>query len=590
MNRFIRQFSFYWAPLLIWMGVIFWGTSLSADSVERLSAVVRVPFTLDVAHIIEFAILAALAYRAFRTWKGFRSRLALWGAVVGFAVLYGISDEAHQWLVPGRWPSRADLVLDAAGALAGLALADGLVRGSSAVGAVYRGWAGGDKGVNPLIARLLPASDQRAARQTLWIGAITTVQLLASVVQVAFSARILGPEGLGVLAIIIASTSLLYRFVSLPGNEVITTFVTRSVAEGRMEEATGTLRFTFVLSQALSLLSYALLAVGALVVSGLIGGADAYKSSLLVYGVGGIAAATVRESMALLRLADQLRLGFAVAVVGAAARVSLLLAAWLTGGGLMMVVLAYVAGDVITGVGMFIAASASERKAGLPGFLRSLSAKVPSRDVIAFQVGSFWRASVEAVILHIDVILIANIVSLSQVGIYRAAHQIVDATKHPFRSISTGVQAEYSRQWYGGEMAAVRRISRHFGLLSLAIAVAGYGLLAIIHGPIIRIMLGPGFEEAAFPLLFLLPGALAFAVIAPFYVLPAATGRAIPHLASSLAMLATMVTALLILAPRYGAEGAAWANSIGWIVFAAVFVPFIVGTLRRGKRRRPVEA
>ncbi len=444
--------------------------------------------------------------------------------------------------------------------------------------------------MNPLIARLLPASDRRAARQTLWIGAITAAQIVASIVQVALSARILGPEGLGVLAIIIALTSLLYRFVSLPGNEVITTFVTRSVAEGRMEEATGTLRFTYIVSQALSLVSYTLLAVAALAVSGLLGDTEDYKSSLLVYGVGGVAAATVRESMALLRLADQLRLGFAVAVVSAATRVAFLLAAWLTEGGLIMVVLAYVAGDVITGVGMFIAAASSERKAGLPGFLRSLSAKVPGRDVIAFQVGSFWRASVEAVILHIDVILIANIVSLSQVGLYRAAHQIVDATKHPFRSISTGVQAEYSRQWYGGDMAAVRRISRHFTLLSLAIAVAGYGLLAIIHGPIIRIMLGPSFEEAAFPLLFLLPGALAFAVIAPLYVLPAATGRAIPHLASSAVTLAAMVTAILILAPKYGAEGAAWANSIGWIAFAAAFVPFIVATLRRGARRGPVEA
>ncbi len=444
--------------------------------------------------------------------------------------------------------------------------------------------------MNPLIARLLPASDQRAARQTLWIGAITIAQFMASIVQVALSARILGPEGLGVLAIIIALTSLLFRFVSLPGNEVITTFVTRSVAEGRMEEATGTLRFTFVVSQALSLVSYTLLAVAALAVSGLLGYTEDYRPSLLVYGVGGVAMATVRESMALLRLADHLRLGFAVAVVSAATRIAFLLAAWSTGGGLISVVLAYVAGDVVTGVGMFIAAASSERKAGLPGFLRSLSARVPGRDVIAFQVGSFWRASVEAVILHIDVILIANIVSLGQVGLYRAAHQIIDAAKHPFRSISTGVQAEYSRQWYGGDMAAVRRISRHFALLSLAIAVAGYGLLAIIHEPIIRIMLGPSFEEAAFPLLFLLPGALAFAVIAPLYVLPAATGRAIPHLAASAVALAAMVTAMLILAPRYGAEGAAWANSIGWIAFAAAFVPFIVATLRPGHGAGPVEA
>ena len=437
---------------------------------------------------------------------------------------------------------------------------------------------------------MLPTSDRRAARQTLWISAITFAQFLASAVQVPLSARILGPEGLGVVAVIVALTSLLYRIVSLPGNEVITTFVTRSIAEGRMEEAAGTLRFTSMLSQALSLVSYALLAAVALAGSGLLGEAERYKSALLLYGVGGIAAATVQESMAVLRLADRLQLGFAVAVAATVTRTAFLLAAWTAEGGLIMVVSAYVAGDVVTGVGMFFAAAVSERKAGLPGFLRSLSARVPDREVIAFQVGSFWRSSVEALILHIDVILVSHLVSLHQVGLYRAACQLVDAAKHPFRSISTGVQAEYSRQWYGGDIAAVRRLSRRFTLLSLVVAVTGYGLLFMFHEPIIRIVLGPGFEEVALPLLFLLPGALAFAVIAPVYILPAATGRAVPHLVASSAALAAMAAAILTLAPEYGAAGAAGANSIGWTVFAAAFVPFIVSALRRDYDARPVEA
>ena len=418
----------------------------------------------------------------------------------------------------------------------------------------------------------------------------TFAQFLASMVQVMLAARILGPEGLGVVAVIIAVASLLHRLVSLPGNEVITTFVTRSVAEGRMEEAAGILRFTFTVSQALSLVSYTLLAAIVLAVSGLLGEAESYGSALLVYGAGGIATATARESTAVLRLADRLQLGFVVALVSAAARTAFLLVAWVAEGGLIMVVSAYVAGDVVTGVGMFFAAAVSERKAGLPGFLRSLSPKVPAREVIAFQIGSFWRSSIEALILHIDVILISHVVNLYQVGLYRAAFQIVDATRHPFRSISAGVQAEYSRQWYGGDMAAVRRISRRFTLSSLAIAIVGYGLLAVTHGPLIRIVLGPGFEEAAFPLLFLLPGALAFAAVAPLYVLPAATGRAVPHLVSSSVALAAMVAAILTLAPEYGAEGAAWANSIGWTVFAAVFLPFIVSVLRRGDGPRPAEA
>ena len=438
--------------------------------------------------------------------------------------------------------------------------------------------------VMTILHRMLPASDRRAARQTLWLGAIRAVQVLASVVQVALSARILGPEGFGVLAVIIAAAGLAYRLLSVPGNEVITTYVRRDLAEGRTDDATGTLRFTYVLSQTLALVAYAALAAATLALGGLFGVVEEHSAAVLLYGLAGISLATNRESLAVLRLADRLHLGLGVAAAGALTRVAVLGAAWTSDTGLLTVLLAYVAGDAVTGVGMFIAAAASERRAGLPGFLNSLPVKVPGRDVIAFQMGSFGRTSVEALTLHIDVVLLASLVSAAQLGLYRAAIQLINATNHPFQSIAMAVQAEYSRQWYGGNGEDVRRICRTFTALSLSLAVAGYGLLAIFHGPIIQVLLGPGFEEVARPLLFLLPGALAFAAVASLHVLPAATGRAAPHLVSSAAALAAQVTAIVVLARAHGAEGAAWANTTYFLVFAAAITPFGVAALRQSYR------
>ena len=76
---------------------------------------------------------------------------------------------------------------------------------------------------------------------------------------VSVSARILGPEGFGVLAIIIAVCGLSYRLLAAPGNDVITTYVTRSLSEGRQEEAAAMVRFALFVNQALSLVSYALI-------------------------------------------------------------------------------------------------------------------------------------------------------------------------------------------------------------------------------------------------------------------------------------------------------------------------------------------
>ena len=407
---------------------------------------------------------------------------------------------------------------------------------------------------------------------------------MASLVQVALSARILGPEGFGVMAVIIAAAGLVYRLLSVPGNEVITTYVRRDLAEGRTGDAAATLRFTFVLSQSLALAAYTGIAAATFALSGLFGIVEEHRSAVIAYGLAGISMATNREALAVLRLADRLHLGLGVAAASALTRVAVLAAAWAVDAGLLVVLLAYVAGDAVTGIGMFIAAAASERRAGLPGFVHSLSVRVPGRDVITFQMASFGRTSIEALTLHIDVILLANLVGAVQLGLYRAAVQLIDATKHPFQSIALAVQAEYSREWYAGNGEGVRRICRTFTALSLSLAVSAYGLLAIFHGPIIRVVLGPGFEEVARPLLFLLPGVLAFAAVASLHVLPAATGRATPHLVSSAAALAAQVTAIFVLARAHGAEGAAWANTIYFLVLAASITPFAVATLRQSYR------
>ena len=125
MKQYAQQFAIYWAPLLIWMGVIFAWSSLSSDSVEELAP--ELAFIVELAHVGEFAILSALAYWAFRTVKKLPLRL-LWIVTLAFTVLYGISDEAHQMFTPGRSASLADVALDAVGGAAGLIFADVLLR------------------------------------------------------------------------------------------------------------------------------------------------------------------------------------------------------------------------------------------------------------------------------------------------------------------------------------------------------------------------------------------------------------------------------------------------------------------------------
>ena len=337
-----------------------------------------------------------------------------------------------------------------------------------------------------------------------------------------------------------------------------------------------------VVSQGLSLAAYAVIVALALTASSLLGISESHVNALLLYGLLGVFLATGSEALAVLRLADRMNLGLAVTVAATLMSLGLIVLAWRTDGGLPAVVTAYVAAAAVNGIGMFAAAAASARKAGAGGFLTSLSLRAPS-DVVRFQYGTFARTKLGTLSQNLDSVLMAQLATPADVGIYRAARQIVDMARRPFQLIRFGLQPEYSRQWYSGEGAELRRSFRRFTIMSLSLAAVGFALLAILHRHIIRLILGDGFAEASSPLLIMIPGAFVVST-AVYNILPIATGRTSPLLVSMMAGLLASVAVLVWLVPQYGAEGAAWARTAYSLVSVLVLAPFVISILRQSRR------
>lgn len=461
------------------------------------------------------------------------------------------------------------------------------------------------------VAHLISAFDRRAARQSLWLSTILATQLLIALMQLTITVRILDPISLGALFTIIAFTSLIFGLLTLPGEEVIVTHVTSSLVKGEHEDAARILRYSLVVALGMRLVGYGMIVLVAPVIGTLLAGRPAewspaffdvtpipdgdpvgvkvdYVTPTLVYALSGILSSMTGECLAVLRLTDRLHLGFAAAVSGALVRVGVLTTALATGGGLLMVALAAVAGNGVIGVGLFLAMLRSVRRAGLSGCLRSLSVTVPY-DVIRFQFSNFWRSAVDALNRHLDVLLIVGLTSVVELAFYRTVHYIIDTTRLILETIGQGIQNEYSRLWASSNGAAIRKLACRFTTLAVVLGALGYGVLATFHKSVLRVVLGPEFAAAAGPLLIMIPGGFAFACVAAVYTLPAATGRAVPHLVSISAALVVQVVVMVVLVPTYGAYGAAWANTIYFLVFAAVMLAFTFATLKRISRLPAVD-
>ena len=142
----MRQFLKYWLPILVWLAVIFVG-STSVMSAEHTSRYF-VPFLLwlkpglspnaiwtilviarKCAHVSEYAVLALLLWRALRSVPTLRPKtLLLFGGVLLGCALFAASDEFHQTFVKSRTPSGRDVLLDVGGAFLGLVIGASFIR------------------------------------------------------------------------------------------------------------------------------------------------------------------------------------------------------------------------------------------------------------------------------------------------------------------------------------------------------------------------------------------------------------------------------------------------------------------------------
>jgi len=115
-----RKMLWYWGPVVIWMVIIFIGSSHSNVVLSETHD----NSIKNLAHIGEYAILAFLIFRALnnREEKGFFSKHTWFLALIG-AILYGVSDEIHQMFVPTRTAYLGDIFMDGVGAGMGLLFA-----------------------------------------------------------------------------------------------------------------------------------------------------------------------------------------------------------------------------------------------------------------------------------------------------------------------------------------------------------------------------------------------------------------------------------------------------------------------------------
>lgn len=112
-----KEFWLYQAPALGWAVLIFISSSISDLPTPKLGIQIQDKW----AHFIVYLVLGYFLARALVFQKRFpkwRKYYFLFAIILG--ILYGISDEFHQWFVPGRETDVYDALADSLGVFVGV--------------------------------------------------------------------------------------------------------------------------------------------------------------------------------------------------------------------------------------------------------------------------------------------------------------------------------------------------------------------------------------------------------------------------------------------------------------------------------------
>jgi len=183
--------------------------------------------------------------------------------------------------------------------------------------------------------------------------------------------------------------------------------------------------------------------------------------------------------------------------------------------------------------------------------------------------GKVYLANIFSLLNYrLDMLLIAIFLAPTAVGFYSIAVGISERLFMIPGALSTVLFPKICSAEKSAADELTSRIIRHIFFIMIMISL----VLAFVSVPLIRILFGSVFLPSVAPLIILLPGTVAFCIGG--VIAADLSGRGKPQFAiySSFACLIVNVALNIILIPKWGISGAAWASSVAYSIDTLVIL------------------
>jgi O-antigen/teichoic acid export membrane protein len=409
---------------------------------------------------------------------------------------------------------------------------------------------------------------RRVVRNSGYLFSTTGISAALSMVQGILAARLLGVEAFGILGAITAFTSVVNKLVSFRMGELVVRYVGQYSEHDDHAKAAAVFKLAALVETLASFLAFGLVWVLAPLGARFLAKDPNATSLFHIYSFIVLANMISESSLGLLQIYDRFRRAALVQLIQSICTLTLITIIYLMEGGILGILLAYVAGKVVGALGLALSAFKEANLRWERGWwstpIQLLRGKMG--ELTHFAVSTNISATLSLVTKDSEVLWVSLFRNPTETGYYKLALALANMIQMPISPLPQATYPEISRQAARGKWGTMKYLMRQGSLLA-----GGYSLLValflIVFGkPLIAFFYKPAFLPAYPALLILLAGYL---VANTFYwrrVVLLALGR--PDFPAKLnTVLASLkVVGVVLLVPRYGyLASAALLSGFYWV-------------------------
>jgi len=381
--------------------------------------------------------------------------------------------------------------------------------------------------------------------------------------QAVIVARLLGPRDLGIAAVIISFTTLVFNFIDPRAKEAVVRYLGQHVATGSVDQALAVPKVAYGADLLLGVLGFAFVCASATWVTDHIVRVGGMTHLLVIFAAASVFSAPAGTSRAILTIFRRFRLIAYVQGGASILRTALMVALVASGSRIDGVVYATAASVVVEAVvSTLLAHRVIVRELGaswLQGRRKSLGAEF--REIVGFMIYTDLTSLVAVFVKEADLVLVGALAGPTQAGYYRLARSASAPTSSIVLPLQQVAYPRLTAIVAAGERVALRSVlidyTRKVGLPLAALMLLSVPVLPAL----LPLVVGLGFGGAVAPAMILVAGG---ALTLPlFWTRPAllATGQVRLFFLLASATGAVAIAGFAVAAASFGASGVAFVRS-----------------------------